>query len=125
MQFGEKLRLLRSRKGWSQSKAAEAIGVSLRTFQNYESCRMYPKQTAVYGRIAELFHVSADYLLTDEENKSVEEPADTGVHSLLYQANALFAGGALSDEDKEKVIRTLNDLYWKAKDNSRKKEKSK
>ena len=60
MQFGEKLRLLRSRKGWSQSKAAEAIGVSLRTFQNYESCRMYPKQTAVYGRIAELFHVSAD-----------------------------------------------------------------
>ncbi len=124
MQFGEKLRLLRSRKGWSQSKAAEAIGVSLRTFQNYESCRMYPKQTAVYGRIAELFHVSADYLLTDEEGKTEELP-DTGVHSLLYQANALFAGGALTDEDKEKVIRTLNDLYWRAKDNSRKKEKMK
>lgn len=120
MQFGEKLRALRNRENWSQNKAAEEIGVSLRTYQNYESCRMFPKQTAIYRRIAELFRVSTDYLLTDETVAS-ETPTEksNGVDALICQAGALFAGGAISEEDKEKVIRTLNDLYWKAKDHNR------
>lgn len=128
MQFGEKLRELRAKHKWSQSEAAEQIGVSLRTYQNYESCKMYPKQTALYGRIAELYQVSTDYLLTDEDHYIMDAEARGGqksrrdVESLIQDANALFAGGELSEEDKEKVIRTLNDLYWKARDNNRRQE---
>ena len=125
MQFGEKLRELRTQQKWSQTEAAALIGVSLRTYQNYESCRMYPKQTALYGKIAELFHVSADYLLNDEDHYLIDaqerggESSRNDVEALIHNANALFAGGELSEEDKEKVIRTLNDLYWKARDKNR------
>ena len=125
MQFGEKLRELRTQQKWSQTEAAALIGVSLRTYQNYESCRMYPEHTALYGKIAELFHVSADYLLNDEDHYLIDaqergdESSRNDVEALIHNANALFAGGELSEEDKEKVIRTLNDLYWKARDKNR------
>ncbi len=76
MQFGEKLKTLRTERKWSQSEAAEKIGVSLRTYQNYESCRMQPKKSSLYGTIAALFGVTTDYLLQEEEVRPAA-PADT------------------------------------------------
>ena len=117
MQFGEKLRQLRTERKWSQSEAAEKIGVSLRTYQNYESCRMQPKKSALYGTIAELFGVSTDYLLQEDAPRTAgAEPAPVSeVDALIRSANALFAGGELSEGDKEKVLLTINELYWRAK----------
>ncbi len=116
MQFGEKLRQLRTERKWSQSEAAEKIGVSLRTYQNYESCRMQPKKSALYGTIAELFGVTADYLLQEDAPRSAGgETAVSEVDALIRSANALFAGGELSEGDKEKVLLTINELYWRAK----------
>ena len=31
---------------------------------------------------------------------------------LLSDMSALFAGGKLTDEDKDMVMKTINDLYW-------------
>lgn len=120
MHFGEKIRALRTERKWSQSETAEKIGVSLRTYQNYEACKMHPKQTALYGKISELFAVSTDYLLHDEitqPNPPADAPEDpiSGVDALIRTADALFAGGELSEDDKEKVILALNELYWRAK----------
>ena len=40
MLFGEKVKLLRKEKGLTQTELAEAVGVTLRTVQNYEGkCR--------------------------------------------------------------------------------------
>jgi DNA-binding XRE family transcriptional regulator len=126
MQFGEKLKQLRIVANLTQVVTAGKIGVSLRTYQNYEMCKMYPKQTAIYGRISTLFDVSADYLLT-EEDKYIIAASEIGgskakkdVKALVTEVGGLFAGGELSDDDKDKVMKTINDLYWLAKEKNKK-----
>ncbi len=121
MKFNEKLRQLRAQLGLTQGAIAQRLGVSLRTYQNYEMGKMYPKQTEVYGKMAKLFNVSADYLLDDkdiyvmEASKKGGKEAMEDVDSLLSHITALFAGGTLCEEDKDKVMATVNELYWQSR----------
>lgn len=119
MKFGDKLKALRIQNHLTQSALAEKLGVSLRTLQNYETCKIYPKQTDIYGRIAKLFGVSTDYLLSDTHCEgSVLPPDREAAHQaqeLIVRAGSLFSGGHLSEEDMDKVLYTINELYWEAK----------
>ena len=127
MMFGEKLKDLRTRSGYTQEKLAELADVSKRTIINYEQGRCYPKQTEIVSRFADIFTVPIDSLFSDED-RYVQEAAERGgntaakeVSRLLASAGAMFAGGSLSEEDKDKVIRKLNELYWDSKAKNRKK----
>ena len=122
MKFGEKLRALRIQNHLTQTALAEKLGVSLRTLQNYESCSMYPKQTDIYAKIAAFFNVSTDYLLKDERPAPTAYELNMPADELIAQIGSLFAGGELSEEDKDKVLCTINDLYWQAKRNNQSKE---
>ncbi len=115
MQFGEKLRQLRAERQWSQSEAAEKIGVSLRTYQNYEACRMQPKQSALYSTIAELFGVTANYLLQEDAARADGAETVYTADALIRGAKSLFSGSTLSEEEKERLMLTINELYWRAK----------
>ena len=112
MKFGEKLKLLRQQAKWTQEQAARQIGVSTRTYQNYELCKMYPKQSA------DLYNVTVDYLLTNEEQLIADAAIRGGakakreVQTLVSQLGGLFAGGELTENDKDNVMRAFNDLYW-------------
>lgn len=59
--FSERLTNLRKSKGLSQNALAKEIGVSPRTYQDYEYGLREP-QVAIFTRIAEFFGVSLDYL---------------------------------------------------------------
>jgi len=59
--FSERLVQLRNRKGISQSAFAKEIGVSSRTYQDYEYGKREP-QVAIFVRIADFGDVSLDYL---------------------------------------------------------------
>lgn len=126
MLFAEKLKFLRKDNKMTQTELAEILGVSLRTMQNYESGKSYPKQTHLYAKMSEIFGVTTDYLLSDEDMYIIDAEERGGrrarkdVQALITELGGLFAGGELSEEDKEKVMRAVNDLYWKAKDNNRK-----
>ncbi len=121
MKFGEKLKQLRQQAKLTQAQAAEKIGVSTRTYQNYEFCKMYPKQSNLYAKIADLYNVTIDYLLSNEEQLIADAAVKGGakakreVQVLISQLGGLFAGGELSENDKDKVMRAINDLYWDAK----------
>ena len=67
MTFGEKLKKLRESRKLTQTQMADMLGVSLRTYQYYESGRMYPKDKAVYQRTATRFNVTMDSLLGDQD----------------------------------------------------------
>lgn len=114
MKFGETLRSLRKQNGMTQTELAGRLGISLRTVQNYEACKMYPKQSELYAKIAALFHISVDALLCDEQT---ELPTD--LDALVAKVGSLFSGGKLSEEDKDKVLYTITELYWKAKAESK------
>lgn len=122
MTFGEKLRALRLSKKLTQAELAASLRVTSRTLINYELGKCMPKQTEVLARIATLFDVSVDYLMNDEEVcvRDTREPgdpeADEEVRRLLADVSGLFAGGRLSDEDRDYVMRAINDLYWEARE---------
>ena len=117
MKFGEKLKLLRQQAKWTQEQAARQIGVS----KIYELCKKYPKQSSLYAKIADLYNVTVDYLLTNEEQLIADAAIRGGakakreVQTLVSQLGGLFAGGELTENDKDKVMRAINDLYWDAK----------
>ena len=41
-------------------------------------------------------------------------------HDLVNEIGGLFAGGELNEEDKDKVFRTITEMYWKSKENNQK-----
>ena len=126
MLFGEKLKQLRLANGYTQEKVAVALDVTVRAYQNYEACRVYPKKTSIFGKIATLFDVTADYLLSDEDRYIMEASEKGGskarkeVTELVTELGGFFAGGEFSEEDKDKVMKTINDLYWNAKESNKK-----
>ena len=125
MMFGEKLKELRVKAGYTQEKLAELADVSKRTIINYEQGRCYPKQTEIVSRFADIFTIPIDYLFSDED-RYVQEAAERGgntaakeISRFLAGARAMFAGGSLSEEDKDKVMRKLNQLYWDSKEKNK------
>jgi transcriptional regulator with XRE-family HTH domain len=126
MNFAEKLRQLRSQKGMSQEAVATAIGVTRRTYVSYERDGRYPKTRERYARLAELFGVDTNYLYTENEeflNQASAKYGKRGMQqatALVNELSGLFAGGQLSEEDRDAVMQSLQEAYWLAKKENRK-----
>ena len=126
MKFGEKLKELRAKKNCSQKEAAKAVGVSPRTYQGYEQEGRYPKKREVYGRLAAFFGCDINYLLTEDEAFVADAAEKYGIRGkrqaeqLVREISGLFAGGALAEEDRDEMMRAIQDAYWKAKEKNRK-----
>lgn len=127
MNFGEKVSQLRKQKKITQRELADEIGVSLRTITNYETGGRYPKQREIYRKIADALEVDVNYLLTENETFIVyarEEYGSKGMQQaqrLLAEVRGLFSGGTLDEDDKDEMMRAIQDAYWVAKEkNSRK-----
>lgn len=70
MTFGEKLQMLRARRGLSQDALAEVLDVSRQAVSRWERNETLPETEKVI-RLSRYFSVTTDYLLLDE----VESPA--------------------------------------------------
>lgn len=62
MNFGEKLYNLRTKQGVFQKELAAYLHVSISAISSYENNVHFPDLKTL-GKIAQFFHVSADYLL--------------------------------------------------------------
>ena len=126
MKFGEKLRVLRAEKGVSRSKAAEAIGITKRTYLSYELEGRYPRKSEVYGKLAEYFECDVNYLRTEDEEfvfqagKRYGSRGKRQAEQLVQEISGLFAGGSLAEEDRDEMMRAIQEAYWKAKEKNRK-----
>lgn len=113
MEFNEKLRLLRKNAGLTQRQVADAVGVTYRTYQNYEAGASSPSGD-VASRLAAALGVSTDTLLGAAPASAPEAP-DRALSALLAEMQALFAGGALREEDKKYVLDALTEAYFRTK----------
>lgn len=126
MKFGEKLKELRARKNASQRDAAKAVGISPRTYQGYEQEGRHPKKREVYGRLAAFFGCDVNYLLTEDEAFVADAAAKYGVQrnqqaeQLVQEIAGLFSGGDLAEDDRDEIMRAIQEAYWKAKEKNRK-----
>ncbi len=116
MEFKEKIRMLRREAGLTQRETAGKIGVTYRTYQNYEAGASMP-QSAVLTRLARLFGVSIDMLTGASE--PAEPTENDELNELLSEMKALFSGGKLRDEDKQYVIEALTEAFWRSKEKGR------
>ena len=127
MLFAEKLKQLRGIARLTQEEVANKVGVAYRTYQNYETGNKYPRNTEVYGKLAALFGVTADYLLSEEDHYLIDANEKGGakamkdVQKLIAEVGGLFAGGELSESDKEKVFMALSEIYWDSRNRNKEK----
>ena len=78
MSLGEKIFKLRKEKGISQEALAEQIGTTRQAISKWENNQGFP-ETEKLLQLSNIFEVSTDYLLKDEnENESNDNAPETG-----------------------------------------------
>ena len=125
MNFGEKVKTKRTELGISQAILAKNSGLSLRSIQNYESGQRSPANISIVKNIASALDVTYEYLLDDRSHYVIDAAEKGGysaaadVDKLLADIQGLFAGGSLSQNDKDKVMRAVNEIYWETKEDNK------
>ena len=125
MRFGDTLKKLREEHGFTQRGLSAKLKITQQSIQNYETGKRFPKKGTL-DKIAVFFAVPLSSLLSDEDQYILDAAEKGGskvrrdMEAFMKQADALFAGGELSQEDMDKVMQVMNEMYWKAKANNQK-----
>ena len=121
MLFSEKLRLARANAGMTQQELADAAGTTRRTIVSYETTDARPRAGAC-RRLAEALGVSYRYLADDAVQESAPAAATPSAEAMeaagdvLRRCGALFAGGDLSEEEKDTLFVALAKAYLQCRE---------
>lgn len=91
MTLSKKITEERKKKGWSQEDLADKLGISRQAVSKWESSSSVPDLQKVV-QMAELFGVSTDYLLKDNEcpNEKLEQKEEELYRLTLEEANSFL-----------------------------------
>ena len=136
MTFSDKIKRSREIAGLTQEELAAQVGISRRAVTAYECTNAVARRSTI-TRLAKALKVSVRYLTDDtctepladiEKDAHVEEarrlygPAGArDVDALLSENTALFAGGDLSQEEKDAFFEAVMRAYVACKDEARRK----
>jgi len=121
MTFGEKFKAEREKKNLTQQQVADSLGLNRRMITRYENNLSFPRSRGNYRKIAEFFGVDVNYFLSEDESFVVQASEQYGsrgmkqAQDLIADMSGLFAGGELSEQDKDAVMKALQDIYWESK----------
>lgn len=131
MTFSDKIKRSREVADLTQQELADLVGVSKRTIASYESTNAVARRTTIV-KLARALKVSVRYLsdnecidpLADIEKDDYVEDARQrygasgarDVDALLRDNAALFAGGELSQEEKDAFFEAVMRAYVASKD---------
>lgn len=134
--FSEKVRDARAALGLSQPQVAQMTGVSVRSVLAYEKGEKRPRQGTML-KLAKALRVSVKFLTCDDCDNPVEDIEKDGyiekarerygaqgakdVNGLLKENAALFAGGELSQEQKDAFFEAVMKAYITCKEAAREK----
>lgn len=136
MTFSDKIKVTREHLGFTQQQLADKTGVSKRTIASYESGGAMARSSTIL-KLARALQVSSRYLtdatcnepLTDIEKDTYLTEAHLhygnsavrDVDELLRDNAALFAGGTLSQTQKDKFFEAVTQAYFACREEARKK----
>jgi len=104
-----KIKALRNSHNWKQRDLAEKIGTDSRMISLYESGKSIPSAEVV-AKIAEVFNVTADYILFQDTAKiPLKRSTDNEFLEKLYEVDKL------DEKDKEVITYMINSLITKNK----------
>jgi transcriptional regulator with XRE-family HTH domain len=107
MGFPERLKAAREKLGLKQNEAAKKVGIKNNTLSSYESGARQPDYDTL-TKLAELYDVSINYLITGKERNDEN----------LY----FFDKTGLTEEELEDIIRHIEFVKWKSKQEGNKDE---
>ena len=106
MIFSEKLQLIRKSKGLTQEELADKLDVSRQAVAKWESGQVYPDISNLIG-ISNLFNVTVDYLVRDQECAvSVTPEVDDDIISLIdfrLEANVNTYAAYMNETDPTRL----------------------
>lgn len=114
-----RLKELRKAKKLTQSALAKICNVTQGMVSGWE-VGIYDIDNETLGFLANYFGVSIDYLLGVNEERNKEMPLDLK-NILENRAQVTLNGRLVTQEDKEKMLRILEALYYEAKEQNIKK----
>ncbi|AYK66849.1 helix-turn-helix domain-containing protein [Bacillus subtilis] len=107
MTLGQRLKEARLKAGYkSQTEAAKKLGITSQVLSNYEGGRRDP-DTQTLKALAELYNVSADYLLGTEKKKpsKLDESINEAIEELKKEETLLLMRNADIDEETAQLIK--------------------
>ncbi|KIU11828.1 phage element (ICEBs1)transcriptional regulator (Xre family) [Bacillus subtilis] len=107
MTLGQRLKEARLKAGYkSQTEAAKKLGITSQVLSNYEGGRRDP-DTQTLKELAELYNVSADYLLGTEKKKpsKLDESINEAIEELKKEETLLLMRNADIDEETAQLIK--------------------
>lgn len=132
--FSEKVKDARLQLGLSQTQLGEAVGISLRAIVSYEKGEKKPRPGTML-KLAKALGVSVKFLSDDtcenpmediEKDGYIEEAREKygakgarDVDKLLADNAALFAGGELSQEQKDAFFQAVMTAYVTCKEEAK------
>ena len=100
----------------------------------YENGQRFPREAGLIDKIAAFFNVSSDFLTDDSESIAMtkeeifleEAKAEDKLRGkseakkFIETTKCLFAGGELSEEDKDALFEVLTEIYFDSKKKAKK-----
>lgn len=99
MMLADKILLLRKQNGWSQEELAEKVNVSRQSISKWESAQSIPDLDKVLV-LAQIFDVTTDFLLTDNEANETKTPADVYIPDDSRKISMEEANAFIKDSKK-------------------------
>lgn len=97
MIFGERIKLLRLEKKWTQEYVCEKLNISSGALSRYETSMYEPKSLDLVTDFANLFEVSTDYLLGKTDVRIISKQIDEVLNEAMI---------GMSKEEYEKLNET-------------------
>ena len=136
MTFSDKIKRAREVAGLTQNELAQAVGVSQRTIASYESGGATARRSTT-EKLAKALKVSVKYLTDETSTDPTAEIEKDGyieearklygasgvrdIDALLAENTALFAGGELSQSEKDAFFEAVMRAYITCKEEAKQK----
>ena len=121
--FPDKIKEARCSLGLSQGELSELVGVSKRSVAAYEIGEKRPREKTIY-QLAKALHVSIKYLkdeLCEDPTEDIEKDLYRDIERMLAENTALFAGGELSQAEKDTYFQALAAAYETCRETAKEK----
>nr|WP_164671143.1 helix-turn-helix transcriptional regulator [Virgibacillus doumboii] len=107
--FGKRVKYLRNKRGISQERVADAIGISRARYAHYENNRVEPDLDLI-RKIADYYDVTTDYLMGRTENTEFNKENDKT--KIIYKIATEFPDADLMFNDLANMTaEQLEDVY--------------
>lgn len=112
MKYGEKLKLLRNKRGLSQKELTDRLNLNRSTYARYETSTTQPDYDTL-KKLADFFDVSTDYLLGHDKpvDEMSEDEINEEIKEIMKEVDVWFKNEPDDKREKLEMLRKIIKTY--------------